>query len=153
MLNELAKMLLWLIFLSALIAFVLGFVTSCACGAPPCYVPIRVTTVTDGDTLRADVHLPFDVTLREQRIRVRDFDAWEVSKTRNIEISDAEIAKGLKARDDLAKLLRESDGVYIEGEPRARYTYERLLAHLYVDRGGELVNVAEWMRNKGHERK
>lgn len=112
----------------------------------------------DGDTLEhVDLQLPYGFVWANQDIRVDGFDAWETSRNRHTigEITDAELAKGRAAAEDAAAYLAKADGVYLQAEVRARWTYERLLGTVWVDPPGPdntLINFGDWMRGRGHAR-
>lgn len=109
--------------------------------------------VKDGDTIEADVVLPWGVTLRDQDIRANDFDAWETSKRRKtIEYADDEIERGNRARDALAALLKTGRLILIPDEDEPRDNYGRILASWKIQRGDELVDVADIMEAGGHTR-
>lgn len=124
-------------------------------------IPIRVIEVKDGDTIAADVLLPWDVTLRAQDIRELSFDAWESSRRRRSEaageITDAEIGKGKLATSAL-KFLLESGEAYAEPQRNAkafgeRDVYGRVLAKLWVKRESGWLDVGAEMKRRGHVRK
>jgi hypothetical protein len=127
--------------------------------APACFIRIRVIEggVHDADTFKADLLLPFGVTLRDQSVRVRRFDAWEISRVRQTVgvITDAELAKGKLAREELVKLFAAADAVYVSGEDQSEYTYGRVEAEVWFDPPGpasRLIELGAWMRGRGHER-
>lgn len=128
--------------------------------APVAYFPAHSTTVSDGDTVSTTVVLTEDVHLAKQSIRAANYDAWENKRNRQSKpfstFTDAqwkaEIAKGMRARDDLTALLSTGDlYVVITG----REVYGRLLGKWYVYQAetDELIDVAKVMAAKGHVRK
>lgn len=117
--------------------------------------PLTGAVVIDGDTLDVDIALPFDVVLRNQRLRCSDFDAWESTRRRRtIEITEAELAKGQRASTELRDMLKSADGLWIRSAwPTERDAYGRILAVVYVDpKDGGMQQLATWMRNMGHVR-
>ena len=111
-----------------------------------------VLSVHDGDTLRANVKLWTDLTLEDQDVRIADFDAPEISRTRRtVTVTDAEIVRGKAARDDLRTLLANADAVYLSPTGK-RDPYGRLSARVSVWDDGQLTDVAEWMDQHGHSR-
>ncbi len=120
------------------------------CIVKACYsAEARSIVVLDGDTVRADIHLGFDVVLREQTIRLFGFDAWEVSRRRRtVQVDEAEMAKGEKAKAALAKLVHEAKRVEVV-ESGERDPFGRRSCSVYVD-GKSLADI---MRRNGHERK
>lgn len=130
-------------------------------GAPRFPIPATVLSVTDGDTIKADLLLPWDVTLRGQDIRENSYDAWESSKRRSSaaagDISDAEVLKGKLAATALKDLLGSGE-VFLEPsrnskEFGARDVYGRLLGKLWVARGGRWIDVGHEMKRNGHDRR
>lgn len=119
---------------------------------------LRRFELHDGDTFEhVDLQLPYGFIFGDQELRVDGFDAWETSLTRRTvgEITPAELAKGRAATEDAAAYLAKADGVYVQAEVRARWTYERLLGTVWVDPPGPdkvLVNFGDWMRSRGHAR-
>lgn len=122
---------------------------------PRVLVPCAVKEVHDGDTIIVDVEFPWGVSLRDQTVRFQEFDAWEVTKTRQtVKVTDAEIAKGVVARNDLQMLLQRADVVYLSpGDTKRKDPYGRLPAYPFVWYGEKLIDVGDWMRQRGHERK
>jgi hypothetical protein len=116
-------------------------------------LPLDNVQIVDGDTVVADVLMPWSVTLRKQVIRANDYDAWEASTARKtVNVTPAEIVKGKAAKADLAALVgRASSVVVVPSEKRE--AYGRRLGSLKVVAGGKSVNVADFMRERGHCRK
>ena len=122
-----------------------------------CFVPIEIITVHDGDTLRADVMLPWGVTLRNRTVRLLGVDCWEVARNRRTvgEITDEELAKGRAARDALDTMLASCIYIYLKPPPEhdEHDPYGRLHGELFaVDRKGLKIDVARWLRDHGHAR-
>lgn len=121
---------------------------------PPCFVRLRVNSIHDADTLRADILLPFGVVLPDRAIRAQGYDAHEISRVRStVIISDAELAKGREAKAALEKLVADSLGMYaVESDERG--VYGRTSAYLYVrSKDGAMLSVAKWAEENGHCRK
>lgn len=89
----------------------------------------------DGDTYICNIHLDFDIVLKDQVIRCADYDAWEISnKRKNIIYDPEEYAKGIKAKTDLINYVAKANVVEITiNSKRLRDTYGRILAITYVD--------------------
>jgi endonuclease YncB( thermonuclease family) len=118
------------------------------------WVPADVLNIVDGDTLDVDVLLPWDVTLRGQRVRCTGYDAWEASRRgRGGMVTDEELVKGKRASEQFEALL-ESGAVYlVPSQVRARDPFGRLRARLkVVTPEGRVIDVAEWMEQRGHVR-
>lgn len=126
----------------------------CSCVSAAELYEITVRRVKDGDTIVADIHLPFDITLRKQDIRCNDYDAWESSRARrSVEVTDAEIERGKAAAADLRRLLASADTVWISpDEDDARDVYGRILGGIAVEKGGKRFSLAAWMKERGHLR-
>lgn len=116
---------------------------------------ITVHRVKDGDTIVADIHLPFDITLRRQDIRCNDYDAWESSRARrSVDVTDEEIERGKKAAADLRQLLNRADRVWIvPDDDEARDVYGRVLGGIAVEVDGKRFSLAAWMSERGHLRR
>ena len=113
-------------------------------------IQLRNIKAVDGDTIHADILLPYGITLESQTIRANDFDAWESRKIRRSigPITDEEITKGKEAKAALQKLI---DTTTLALEPPSdpkefRDNYGRLLGKLYSDGHP----VGPWMRRNGH---
>ena len=120
---------------------------------PRVLVPCHVLSVHDGDTITVDVVYPWSVKMTGQSVRMQGYDAWEVTRTRRtVNVSDAELERGKAARDALAKLLKDADGVYLSPADQ-RDPYGRLPAFVVVWDEGKLIEVADWMAKRGHTRK
>ncbi len=122
--------------------------------APTAGLP-RATSITiiDADTINADVTLPWNITLRDQRIRAASFDAWETSRRRrSVNVTADEIQKGRKATEYLTALLNGCELIVIPADkPRDRYG--RILARWFLlDSKGDLVPIADLMTKHGHTR-
>lgn len=121
---------------------------------PDCWLRVDNPKIHDADTLKGDVILPYGITLRAETIRASDYDAWEITRTRqSVTVNDAEIARGKKATAEFKELV-EGATIYISpplGEERDNYG--RLLGKLMLIRGQECLDVAAWMKSHGHCRK
>lgn len=110
--------------------------------------------VHDADTILADIHLGFNVVLTHQTIRLKDFDAWEISTGRKtVKVTKEEIAKGLQARDYVINMLKTtafkvSDGKYD--------IYNRVVADVYwldtKQNPMEYKLLSNTLRKEGFER-
>lgn len=119
---------------------------------PRAMVPCRVNSIHDGDTINVDVLFPWDVSLIDQSVRMQGFDAWEIARTRQtVKVTAAEIERGKAAKAALATLLETADGVYLSPADK-RDPYGRLPAYVSVWFDGQLIDVAEFMRSRGHVR-
>jgi hypothetical protein len=116
---------------------------------PQCYVPLDIKSihVLDADTIRADVLMPWGVTLRGRTIRL-DFDAAETSRIRQgVHITDAEIERGKDATESLLHLLKHSEAGYLVPLKRSQDNFGRLLGGLFLKIRTEpqLLDVKVWM--------
>lgn len=125
-----------------------------AADEPRMLVPLDVIAVHDGDTLYADIRMPFgDIVLRNQSIRMQGVDCWEVSKRRTtVQVTDAEIRKGLKARDAVRRIVARADSVWVE-PTSARDPYGRVAGRVHVYFDGKLIDLAGWLKENGHDRR
>jgi endonuclease YncB( thermonuclease family) len=111
-----------------------------------------VTSVHDADTISATIHLPFGVDLPDRPLRAFGYDAWEVSRIRQtIYVSDDEIKKGLKARNEFNDLLKTGK-LFVE-ETNQRDPYGRLHVKFWIQTAVEWIYVPKWMEDHGHCRK
>lgn len=114
--------------------------------------PVRLTNVVDGDTVDVDILMPWGVTLRNQRVRCADYDAWESSKRRkSVEVTDAEVIRGNKATTYLETIIR-SGRLFIQPADEDRDNYGRVLGNLYLQTPDGLFRVADIMKAKRHVR-
>jgi endonuclease YncB( thermonuclease family) len=118
--------------------------------APECPIPATLDKpLHDADTIVATIHLPFSVDLPSRTIRAAGYDAWEVTRTRRtVDVTAAEIAKGKIARDDFTALIA-SGSLFVESTKQTD-PYGRTNAYLWVRKDGEWIDVADWMKSRGH---
>lgn len=125
-----------------------------AYGEPPVNrYEVRIDRVIDGDTIKGMVLLGFDVALVGKSIRLAGFDAWELNRRRRtIRFHPKELARGREAREALVKLL--GTGIpFLSPSGTGKDPYGRLVGRLTVDTpDGKTVDVALWMRQRGHHR-
>jgi endonuclease YncB( thermonuclease family) len=148
--------------------FALAAASSCAVGddrtQPYEAVLCSNIYVHDGDTITADLSLPFRITLPNRSLRAFDYDAWEVTRTRQtVKVTDAEIKKGEKAREALQELLKTGT-LYIEDATAIQKVkpdpYGRMLTVWWVQQMSypdgkptvTWVYVPRWMEQHGHIR-
>lgn len=118
---------------------------------PPAFVKLANVALHDVDSLRADIVLPFGVTLPDRSIRAQGFDGWEIDRTRKtVTITDEELVKGKEARKQLQSLIVASKGLYaVESDEKG--VYGRVSAFLYVQQAdGTMLSVAKWAEENGH---
>jgi endonuclease YncB( thermonuclease family) len=125
--------------------------------ALPTYLRLDAIIVQDGDSLQAEIELPYGERWPKRKIRVLGFDAFESSNVRagTVQYVPDELVKGRKAAEDAARVLSEADAVYIETTPDLQTTFNRILGAIWFDPPGdeaELVNYGDWMRGRGHAR-
>lgn len=107
-----------------------------------------VKDYTDGDTVKADINMPFDVTLRNQEIRFLGFDAWEVTKKRqSVVVTDAEVIKGAKAKIAFKTWAAGKKFTIVPGD-KPRDNYGRILAYGFFDK----QSLADFMIKNDHDR-
>lgn len=114
-------------------------------------VPCENVRVIDGDTVRCSLVCPFGLTIRDRVLRAANYDAWESSRARRtVNVTDVEVVRGREATAALEGLIGQGT-LFAEDTGRAD-AYGRLLAILYVRRGGEFIDVADWMESHHHLR-
>lgn len=97
-----------------------------------------VRSIYDGDTIRADIDLGFDIWQMNVSLRLFGIDAPEV---RGVERAD-----GLKTKDWLVKRIPPGTEIVIETIKDQREKYGRYLAIIYFDN----ININEQMVNEGY---
>jgi hypothetical protein len=126
-------------------------------------IPISIYRLHDADTITdCTIHLPFDVDLPHCSIRCFGFDAWEVNRQRDSDITQEEINLGLKAKDELVSLLLlPSRSMYAENrlyveDVGIRDPYGRRLCWWWIKTQTKdetfWLNVAAWGRQSGYQR-
>lgn len=145
--------------IALLIAFAClgGWATKAVVGAdiPPVYYQLTDIEVYDGDTIKATIHLGYDVALTKRSIRLLGTDTWEITKRRRtVVVTDEEIAKGIVARDALKALLDRHKGrVYLRLSPGKRDPHGRVPGYLWVfPRDTDPIDIAKWNADHGHNR-
>ena len=106
----------------------------------------------DADTpVKCVLRLPWGVLLDEPRgIRAIGYDAWEIGSRGGADVTDAERERGRKALEEI-RVLSVGKSLYAVPTGRGtRDSFGRPLARLFLVRGNEVVDVAEWCRERGH---
>lgn len=113
--------------------------------------------IYDGDTLTADIHLGLDIVVKDRTIRLKDFDAPEITRIRRtVEISDKEIEQGKEARGLVVALAKTT--VFAIGESLTekgnKDPYGRLVANTYfIDKPTmKWKSLATFLKEKGFDR-
>lgn len=119
----------------------------------PQYVTLEVISVHDGDTIKANVHLPGGVSLNNESVRF-DYDAWEVGNRNGQNVTDVEVAKGKKARQDLLDIFERSDKIYGTFFAKSnRDSFGRLLLKPTAKlKNGKILDISQEMKNRGNLR-
>lgn len=117
-------------------------------------LPLNVVRVYDGDTIVADVLLPWSVTLAGESIRESTYDAWEIRRGRGgVVITDEELVRGRQATQDLTNLF-STGRVFVGTDATAkRDNFGRLLGKYWVYRNDEWIDVREYMAARDHLRR
>lgn len=104
-----------------------------------------VTKVIDGDTIRADVELGFQLQVNREIFRLHGIDAPETQSRGGRRVSEAEKVRGLAAKAALKDLIdaRPITICVVNGK---RGKYGRYIARIFV---GDL-DVNEWLIDQGH---
>ena len=97
----------------------------------------KVVSVYDGDTIRVDIDLGFNLWLHNEPIRFIGINAPELRGDSKVE--------GIKSRDWLASKLQPGTMILLRTEKDAREKYGRYLGTVYLDG----VNLNEEMINQG----
>lgn len=125
--------------------------------APTAAVPATLINAHDADTFTVTLHLPFGVDLPDRHIRAFGYDAWEVNRVRNSQvtldqpITEEEIAKGLTARQEFMDLLKQGE-LYFE-DSGEHDPYGRTSAVPWIRlKGRGWLYVPAWMEAHKHIR-
>jgi len=100
----------------------------------------KVTRIIDGDTLKVDLELGFNITLVDQSVRVYGIQAPELNTRNKIEKAYARSARGY-----LQELLPIGKRIYLKIPQLRKDKYGRILAKVYHQAGSSLVDVAGQM--------
>lgn len=113
---------------------------------------VVVKDIHDADTLTVDIIMDYNVGIFDVSMRLMDFDAYEITKTRRtVEYYPDELELGRKARTELVTLLKEARKVYIE--PGEIAVYARYEGRLFVvTKTGITIEVSKFMKERGHDR-
>ena len=114
-----------------------------ALAALPSPTPVQVAHIVDGDTFHVFVTLRTGERVRAP-VRIRGLDTPEIHGA-----CDSEIRAARDASQGLRELLASGDVLLSE---ISSDKYERVLARVFVRRGGALLDVAEVMVNEGYGR-
>lgn len=99
------------------------------------------TRAYDADTITVDVDLGMHVTLHGITLRLSRINAPEVR--------GEERPEGLIARDFLRELVLDRD-VLIQTFKDSKGKYGRYIAEIWIDHGGGLTNVSDYLVENGH---
>lgn len=140
--------------LVAAIIFAIAMLAAAARGddcGPTCAVRCFDVELHDGDTVKANISLPFGVTLVGKSIRASDYDAPEINHVRQtVKVTAAEIARGREAKSALEQLIAGGE-LWIEDSHHTD-PYGRISARLWVKREDAWTDVAKWMTAHKHIR-
>lgn len=121
---------------------------------PTSAVPCDLVNCHDGDTFTVILHLPFGVDLPDRHVRAYGYDCWEVNRVRSSKatedkpITDSEITKGLKARDEFLDLIKQGR-LYLE-DSGEHDPYGRVSAVPWIQIDNKWIYVPAWMEENGH---
>lgn len=101
----------------------------------------RVVSVYDGDTIRVDIDLGFNLWLHNESIRLIGINAPE--------LRGAEKSEGLKTKEWLSKKIPPDTMIILKTEKDDREKYGRYLGTIYLDG----INLNEEMLNLGLAKK
>ena len=110
-----------------------------------CYRPIRLISVYDGDTIKAEIDLGFDLKYTDN-IRLVGINTPEIRSK-----DPEEKKRGYEARDYLKSLLEAHRGdLYILLHSRQRGKYGRPLGQILIFENGEITNINDAMISAGY---
>lgn len=116
--------------------------------------PVTVLSVHDADSIKAVIHLGYGLSL-EAAIRAYGYDAFEVGRQREQvigRITDAEIKKGMAARDDLIELLKTHDLFCEDSGESDPHGRNSSILWAKPKTGGKWIFLAKWMEERNHLR-
>lgn len=110
---------------------------------PPVYTykVKEVTKIVDGDTIDVNLDVGFEFYVHK-RLRFLGIDTYEVRGD--------EREQGLVAKARLAEIIESADRLYVQTKMDGEGKYGRVLAWLWVEKGGELTNVNVQLLEEGH---
>lgn len=115
--------------------------------------PLTNVEIIDGDTINADINLPWSITIRDQRIRASDYDAYETSKRRqSVQVTDEEVVKGKEAKQALIELSKKKMYIEPDNTTTFRDNYGRILGIIYYEEDGKMLKLSEYMRKNNYLR-
>jgi len=97
--------------------------------------------VVDGDTIDCEIHLGFDITIRE-RVRLANINAPE-SRTRNLE----EKVRGLASKDRVVALMEDNTDFVLRTEYDKSGKYGRVIGIVVLSDG---VVLNDLLVSEGH---
>lgn len=139
--------------LQNIILFFILFRNECFAKEFPQYVKIELLSAHDGDTIKANIHLPANIILSNEYVRF-DYDAWEISSRTGQKITLKEKESGKKALQDLLDIFEETDIIYGEFFAKTnRDSFGRLLIKPTLKmKDGSVVDLRKYMEEKGNIR-
>lgn len=118
---------------------------------------LQNVSIYDGDTLTADISVGLDVVIKERTIRLKDFDAPEITRIRRtVDISDKELEVGKQAKEFVTALASKHLFAISEtlGLKESKDPYGRLVSvvYYYDTPTAKWKPLYEILRSKGFER-
>lgn len=101
----------------------------------------EVLKIVDGDTIDVSLDVGF-YTYLTKRLRFLNIDTWEVR--------GEERERGLIAKARLTEIIEAADRLYVQTIMDAKGKYGRVLAILYAEKDGMVMNVNEQLLLEGH---
>lgn len=99
----------------------------------------KVKSVYDGDTIKVDIDLGFDVWMKDQTIRLFGINAPELKGPTKTE--------GLVSRDRLKAMILGKD-ILLETIKDSKEKYGRWLGKIFIQENDRLTNINESMLNE-----
>lgn len=134
------------LFIFALFAFSPAF-----CANPDYMIKPRIVNVIDGDTIK------IQTKERPVNVRLTGIDCYEISDNGHIKyqrgkgLTDEQIIeKGLKAKDELIKILRANKNIYLELTGLDKKWGRYVGIFYYKDTNGRYVSINDRMMNTGY---
>jgi micrococcal nuclease len=105
-----------------------------------------VDRVIDGDTLDVHIDVGFHTNIFK-RLRLLDIDTDEL-RGGTVETKQ----RAVLAKQRLEELLRNADKLYVQTEMDTEGKYGRVLAYLWIETDGNVMNVNEQLLLEGYQK-
>lgn len=110
-----------------------------------CY-PCESVYVVDGDTIDVNIDVGYNIKI-QKRLRLLDIDTEELRS------SDPERkARAYAAKEYLINAVNEADRLYVKSWMDNEGKYGRVLAWIYAEKDGKIINLCQAMIDEGFQK-